>query len=238
MSASWQSSLLLTALSAVLAVGPSTNIARAQCNHGGSGGGFSPVMSPEFGGGFNPRMAQGLIAQQLMQQQQLIMQQQLLQQVQRQQQLQTAKLDQQMRELAKDGPDAIKSALQSPNPEVRLTAVLTIDKYGPALTDELIERLTDDNVSVSQAARRTLVKLSTVRNGKPNKARGVDFGPVANAKRSAQETAARKWRAWFDRLQKREADETTVAGKPARPAKIAARNAPLTPIASDERNGR
>jgi hypothetical protein len=231
-------------MSAVLAVGPSVNVARAQCNHGGSGG-FSPGMSPGFGGGLNPRMAQGLIAQQLMQQQQLVMQQQLLQQVQQQQQLQTAKLDQQMRELAKEGPDAIKTALKSPDPQVRLTAVLTIDKHGPALTDELIERLTDDNSSVSQAARRVLVKLSTVRNGKPNKARSVDFGPVAKAKRSAQQTAARKWRTWFDRLQKRETDVTTgetdvttVADKSAKPAKVAAKNAPLTSIASDDRTGR
>ena len=237
MSASWQSSLILTVLSTVLAVGPSVNIAFAQCNHG-SGGGFSPGMSPGFGGGFNPRVAQGLIAQQLMQQQQLVMQQQLLQQVQQQQQLQTAKLDQQMRELAKEGPDAIKSALQSLNPQVRLTAVLTIDKYGPALKDELVERLTDDNTSVGQAARRALVKLSSVRNGKPNKARSVDFGPVANAKRTAQETAARKWRAWFDRLQKRETDATTVADKSTKPAKVAAKNAPLAPIALDEKNGR
>jgi len=216
MSASWQSPLILTALSAVLAVGPSVNIARAQCNHGGSSGGFGPSM------------AQGLIAQQLMQQQQLLMQQQLLQQIQQRQQLQTAKLDQQMRELAKEGPDAIKTALKSPNPQVRLTAVLTIDKHGPALTDELIERLTDDNTSVNQAARRALMKLSTVRKGKPNKARSVDFGPVANAKRSAQQTAARKWRTWFDRLQKREADSKTVADKPAK-------NSPLTPVAVEDK---
>jgi hypothetical protein len=238
MSASWQTPFILTVLSAVLAFGPSVNVARAQCNHGGSSGGFGPRMSPGFGGGFDPRMAQGLIAQQLMQQQQLVMQQQLLQQVQRQQQLQTAKLDQQMRDLSKEGPDAIKSALKSPNAQVRLTAVLTIDRHGPAMTDELIERLTDDNASVSQAARKALMKLSTVRNGKPNKARSVDFGPLVNAKRSAQETSARKWRAWFDRLQKRETDVTTVADKPTKPAQFAAKNASLPPIALDERIGR
>jgi hypothetical protein len=220
-----QSPLLLTALSAALAISLSANSARAQCSRSG----FGPGMSPGMGGAFNPRLSQGLIAQQLMQQQQLLMQQQLLQQQQLQQ---TAKVDRQMRELAKEGPEAIKTALKSRNPEERLLAVLTIGKHGPALTDELIERLTDDNTSVSQAARRVLVSLSTMRNGKKNQARSVDFGPVANAKHSAQEKAARKWRDWFERQQKREADSKAVAAKSAKPAK----NAPLTPVVLDDKS--
>jgi hypothetical protein len=163
-----------------------------------------------------------------MQQQQLLMQQQLLQQQQLQQ---SAKLDRQMRELAKDGPEAIKTALKSRNPEERLIAVLTIGKHGPALTDELIERLTDDNTSVSQAARRVLVSLSTVRNGKKNQVRSVDFGPMVNAKRSAQEMAARKWRDWFERQQKRE-DSKAVAAQPAKSAKSAS----LTPVVLDDKS--
>jgi hypothetical protein len=147
-----------------------------------------------------------------MQQQQLSTQLQLLQQVQQQQlQLQTAKLDQQMRELAEKGPEAIKTALQDPNPKMRLIAVLTIGKHGPALTDELIERLTDDHASVRQAARRGLIGLSITSKSKSNKGRRVDFGPAANANRSAQQTAARKWRAWFDRQQQREDDLKGVA---------------------------
>ncbi len=230
MSARRQSPLLLAALSALLAVGLSANASRAQCSRGG---GFGPGMSPGMGGGFNPRMQQGLIAQQLTQQQQQLMQQQLLQQIQQQQQqqqlLQMAKLTQQMRDLAKEGPDAIKSALKSPNPETRLIAVLTISKYGHDLTDELIERLTDENVSVRQAARRGLVKLSTMRDGKTNQVRGVDFGPVANAKRSAQETAARKWRDWFERQQKREDDSKAIAAKPAK-------ETPRSPVALDDKS--
>lgn len=192
---SWrrQSPLLLAALGAILVVGPAANVARAQCSHGG---GFGPR-----GGGFNPGLMQGLIAQQLMQQQllQQVQQQQLLQQVRQQQQLeQMTRISRQMSDLAKEGPQAINTALKSPNPEARLIAVLTINKHGPALMDELIERLTDDNARVRQAARRGLVKLSTVRDGKRNQARGVDFGPAANANRKAQEAAARKWQTWFD----------------------------------------
>jgi hypothetical protein len=118
-----------------------------------------------------------------------------------------------MRDLSKEGPDAIKAALNSPNPETRLTAVLTINKYGPALTDELIERLTDDNAPVRQAARRGLVKFSTVRDGKLNMARGVDFGPDANANHSAQEKAVQKWVAWFERQQKRGTESRDIASK-------------------------
>jgi hypothetical protein len=161
-------------------------------------------------------MSQGLIAQQLMQQRllQRVQQQQLLQQVQQQQQLlQMTELTRQMGDLAKEGPEAIKTALKSPNSEMRLVAVLTINKHGPALTDELIERLADDNASVRQAARRGLVSLSTVRNGKRNQAHSVDFGPVANANRSARETAARKWQAWFGRQQERQADSKSLAAK-------------------------
>jgi hypothetical protein len=226
MSARWQSPLFLTALSAALAGGLQANIARAQCSHGG-------------GSGFNPRMSLGLNSPQLLQQQlQQVQQQQLLQLVQQQQQLeQMAKITRQMRDLAKEGPDAIKTALKSPNPETRLIAVLTINKYGPALTDELIERLTDENAPVRQAARRGLVKLSTVRNGKLNQARSVDFGPVANANRSALETSVRKWRDWFDRQQKREAGSKSIAAKPAERPDISTKIA-LPAVALVEKTGR
>jgi hypothetical protein len=199
MSARWQSPLFLSVWCAMFAAGPWASSASAQCNHGGS---------------LNPRMSQGLIAQQMMQQQMLLQrQQQLLQQVQQQQLLQTAKLDRQMRELAKEGPEALKTALKDAKPEMRLIAVLTINKYGPALTDDLIERLTDDNATVRQAARRGLISLSTVRKGKPNKARSIDFGPAANANRTVQQSAARKWQTWFDKQQKKEESLKSVTAK-------------------------
>lgn len=137
MSPCWQLRLLLTILCVALAGGPTASTARAQCNHGG---------------GLGPRVSQGLIAQQLLQQQ-LFQQMQLIQRVRQQQLLQTAKLARQMRELAKEGPEALKTALKNPHAEMRLLAALTVGKYGPALTDDLIERLTDDNATVRQAAR-------------------------------------------------------------------------------------
>ena len=61
-----------------------------------------------------------------------------------------------MRNLAKEGPEAIKTALKDAKPEMRLIAVLHRGQLGLALTEDLIERLTDDNSLVRQAARRRL----------------------------------------------------------------------------------
>jgi HEAT repeat protein len=153
-------------------------------------------------------MSQGLLQQQLLQQQQLQQQLLLTQQIQQHQQLQTAQMDRQMRDLASKGPDVLKSALRDANPQTRLMAALTVAKYGPDLTDELIDRLTDDVSSVRQAARQGLVGISKsmkTRDGKPMSSRGVDFGPAPQANRTAQKTAARKWHDWFQKQQERNA---------------------------------
>lgn len=205
MSARWQFRIFLSALSVVVAGALATSHVRAQCSHGGGGGSRG-----SHGGGFGPGVSQsqGLITQQLMQQQLLQQQQQmhLLQRVRRQQLLEISKVDQQMRDLAKGGPELLKTALKDSNPEMRLIAVLTVGKYGPALTDDLIERLTDDHPSVQQAARRSLVRLSTQRDGKPAKGRSVDFGPAPGSNRVAQGISVRKWRNWFEDQSKNVAD--------------------------------
>jgi hypothetical protein len=90
-----------------------------------------------------------------------------------------------------------------------------VDKYGPALTDDLIERLADDNTVVRQAARRALVSLSTSRDGKRTKGRSVDFGPAVNANHKAQDAAARKWHDWFERQRKSKDESNDVAAKSA-----------------------
>jgi hypothetical protein len=216
MSARWQSPILAAALCAVLVGGPSANSARAQCSHAS---------------GVSSRFSPGL----LQQQQLLLQQQQLFQQVQQQQLLQTARLDKQMRDLAKEGPEAIKAALKGPNADMRLIAALTVGKYGPALTDDLIERLTDDNALVRQAARRGLVSLSTKRDGKPTGGRGVDFGPAVDAKSAAQKSAARKWSTWFARQQKRQDDLKAVAAKTAARSPTPAKDAPLAPVAVNQK---
>ncbi len=214
MFARWQALLIISVVCAALAGGPFANVARAQCGRGGGSG---------------PRLSPGLLQQQVLQQQLL------LQQVQQQQLLQTAQLDRQMRDLADQGPEAIKAALKDPQAKKRWMAALVVGKYGPALTDELIELLTDDNSFVRQAARKSLVRLSTTagtRQGKPSTRRSVDFGPAANANRAAQKVAARKWRTWFEKQQAK-ADTLKPVSAPvpaARPAalskSVAARSVP------------
>ncbi len=228
MSVRWRFSLTLSVVCALVVGGPSGNTAFAQCSHGGG----------------SPRLSQGLLQQQLLQRQQLLQQQLLLQQIQQRQVLQTLQLDRQMRDLAGRGPEVLKTALRDPNPDTRLMAALTVGKYGPDLTDELIDRLTDDNASVRQAARRGLVRLSTsvkTSDGKPISKRSVDFGPAPEANRAAQKIAARKWRGWFERQQGGDANLKTAGDiPPALPKKaleaapVAAVPIPKAPIVADE----
>jgi HEAT repeat protein len=194
----------LSTICALTAFGPWASTASAQCAHGG---------------GMGPRMSPGLIGQQMVAQQQMLQQQLLLQQIQQQQQLQTIKLDRQIRELVKEGPGAIDAALKDPNPEMRLIAVLTIGKTNDvSRLNDLLARLTDDADPVRQAARSALISLSTTRDGKPDKRRAVDFGPAVNASRTARQTAARKWLAWFERQKKNDENLKTIVAKPVAPA--------------------
>jgi hypothetical protein len=186
MSLRWRTHLCVPVLSIVLSAF-SANVANAQCSHG------RQVGQPD------PRLLQSLLQQQLLQQRQL-------QQLQQQQVLQMKFLEGQVHELAGQGPDALKTALQDPRPEKRWAAAFIIGKDRLPLTDELIERLTDDNPTVRQAARQGLVRLSTTagtREGKPSARRSVDFGPAPDANRTAQKAAARKWRTWFEQQQAR-----------------------------------
>jgi len=82
-----------------------------------------------------------------------------------------------------------------------------------SLTQELIGALTDKDVYVRMAARRSLIMLSYWANAnaleKANadkepdqkkstkKAKAVDFGPELTAGKSGQKTAARKWKTWW-----------------------------------------
>ncbi|MHB1422426.1 MAG: hypothetical protein ACYC3I_04355 [Gemmataceae bacterium] len=83
-----------------------------------------------------------------------------------------------------------------------------------------------------------MVSLSKMRDGKPTKKRGVDFGPVVNANRKAQDVAARKWRDWFERQQKSKDDLKTVAAKPAQRPAVSVKDAPLAPVALDDKTER
>jgi hypothetical protein len=184
-----QSALLTLALFAALSGGPLASTARAQCARGGSPGSLA---SP---GGSRQQLQQLQLLQQLQQQQQL----QQLQLLQQQRQAR-ADLERQVRELLDQGPEAIRTALQDPNPEMRFVAARAAGRSDPSLATDLIERVTDENSLVRQAVRNSLVRLSTAvkdAGGKPVAQRRIDFGPTQQANRAAQKIAADKWRTWF-----------------------------------------
>jgi hypothetical protein len=200
MAARWQFPLILSALSASLIGGPFSNTAHAQCSHGG-GSGFRSSQ-----GSMLPMMMQQRMLQQQMLTQQMLQTQQTLQQQQLEQQqlLQTVQVGRALRDLIAKGPEAIKVALRDSNPQMRQIAALAAGKHGSALANDLIERLTDDNASVRQAARRSLVNLGVaLRDGedKLTSGRRIDFGPAPDANQAAQKVAARKWSEWFDQAQ-------------------------------------
>jgi hypothetical protein len=82
-----------------------------------------------------------------------------------------------------------------------------------SLVQELIGVLTDRDVYVRLAARRSLIMLSYWASEKgierenadkepgqkksTKKPKAVDFGPEATASKSGQKNAARKWKAWW-----------------------------------------
>lgn len=189
-----RSSLVLRAV--VLASLVLSAEARAQCRHGGGGG---------PGGRGGPGMNFGLV---LLQQQQLQLQQVALQQQLRQ-------LDLQVRELARADPSAVKEALQSPLATTRWVAARVVTIKSLPLQDGLIKLLTDPDFLVRQAARQGLVKLSTRAQRSPDNqklsVRRVDFGPLPSAGPAAQAASARKWQAWWKRL---EGSQTQQAKRP------------------------
>jgi hypothetical protein len=132
------------------------------------------------------------------------------QQIQQRRQRQTVVLRRQMLDLVRQGPEAIRTFLQDSQEDKRLLGVITAGKSSPALTDDLIQLLTDDNSLIRQAARRSLVRLSTWRDGKRGSRRRVDFGPATTAGRAAQGAAALRWQSWSEKQRTASLEGTTA----------------------------
>ncbi len=107
----------------------------------------------------------------------------------------------------------IQESFQSDKPEIRFAASYVTGEKKLPLIEELIGALTDRDVFVRLAARRSLIMLSYWANAnaieKENadkepgqkkstkKPKAVDFGPESSANKTAQKNAARKWKAWW-----------------------------------------
>ncbi|MCI0465293.1 MAG: hypothetical protein L0Z62_50875 [Gemmataceae bacterium] len=98
-----------------------------------------------------------------------------------------AELERMLRELSHGSTEGIADKLQDEQPAVRWLAALVAHRKRMPLEKELIERLTDSQVQVREAARQALVKLS----------RGNDFGPTAKATAAQVAQAQQAWRHWL-----------------------------------------
>ncbi len=87
----------------------------------------------------------------------------------------------------KQSPTALKVLLKHDSPVVRAAAARTVGSKRLRYGDELIALLTDDDRSVQQAAHAALVQI----------AGGRDFGPRPGASFGDRNTAAQKWRQWW-----------------------------------------
>jgi hypothetical protein len=76
---------------------------------------------------------------------------------------------------------------------VRAAAARVIASKGLKLGSELIDLLGDDKPAVREAAHAALLKLS----------KGADYGPAKDATTEEREEAVKKWRAWWEKQEKR-----------------------------------
>lgn len=95
--------------------------------------------------------------------------------------------------LVRQGAGVIKEKTKDDRAEVRAAAARVIGAKGLKLGDELIDLLGDDNAGVREAAHAALVKLG----------KGADYGPAKDASKEARAEAVKKWRAWWEKQDKR-----------------------------------
>jgi hypothetical protein len=97
------------------------------------------------------------------------------------------------RNLVRQGVAVIKERTKDDRAEVRAATARVIASKSLKLGGELIDLLGDDNVAVRDAAHTALVKLS----------KGVDHGPAKGASTEERDEAIKKWRAWWEKQEKR-----------------------------------
>jgi hypothetical protein len=95
--------------------------------------------------------------------------------------------------LVRQGVRVIKERTKDDRAEVRTATARVIASKNLKLGDELIDMLSDDNAGVREAAHAALVKLS----------KGADHGPAKDATAEERAAAVKKWRAWWEKQEKR-----------------------------------
>jgi hypothetical protein len=95
--------------------------------------------------------------------------------------------------LVRQGVRVIKERTKDDRAEVRAASARVIGGKSLKLGDELIDLLGDDNAGVREAAHAALVKLG----------KGTDHGPAKDATTEERAAAVKKWRAWWEKQEKR-----------------------------------
>jgi hypothetical protein len=92
-----------------------------------------------------------------------------------------------LKDLSRESPESLKKKMKASDAETRWMTIQVVGLKRLPFQKELIDRLSDRDKSVRQAARLALIRLS----------RGNDFGPAVKASKSEQEQAISKWKNWW-----------------------------------------
>ena len=92
-----------------------------------------------------------------------------------------------------------KATLGRSDERIKSAALLVAHKYKTKYLEDIIERINDEDLLVSQCARHSLVMISGQYCGK-NK--HVDFGPLPNHSRTTKDSIALLWKIWFEEAEK------------------------------------
>lgn len=92
-----------------------------------------------------------------------------------------------------------QAALDRGDPKIKAAAMLIAHKYQDKYLNELIERVTDDDIIVNQCARHSLIQISNLYVGGRNY---VDFGPMINHHSTTKNSVSTLWKVWFEQAKK------------------------------------
>jgi len=143
------------------------------------------VHPPQNLGALPPAM-QTMIRQQQQKRMRELAKQQLEQQLRDQEQRRKL-LDRLVRDLWQESTEVLQQRLHDDNATIRWIATQVVGTKRIRLESDLIERLSDANLEVREAARQALVRIG----------RGTDFGPALQATPTQRAQAVEKWRSWL-----------------------------------------
>jgi hypothetical protein len=92
-----------------------------------------------------------------------------------------------LKDLALENPHDLRMKLKDKDVETRWMAIQVVGIKRYPYQSDLIDRLSDPDNSVRQAARQALIRIS----------RGNDFGPAIKANKAERQRAVSRWKQWW-----------------------------------------